>query len=907
MSIKTFKRVPYVITAGLFSLVLSIVGLMPATPVFAAGEGLSTVTNKTGELGSGIAIADLQITGTGNDPLMLNLYAPSGSFNFAAPTATITGSDNNVTLTGTRSEINQSLSVATFTSAGVGTVTIKASLGSNAPNIYVNPDNGHGYSIIEDGDMTWQEARDAAEELYYGGVQGYLATITSQEENDFIQDNLANDGWIGASDADNEGDEPDENEGNWYWVTGPEAGTHFWTGLGGVGQAELGPGDVPYYNNWNVFNEGGEPNNSGNEDCAQFYAGDEEDEGSGQNGTWNDLSCTNDTLESYVVEFGADGNLPNQIERSFTVTVNPRTITINNCEELQDLWDENMHDNIVLGKDIDCAGLDFVPLMPSHEGQIGYRGVFDGNGYTISNVSIDSEEENAGIFAEAYDAEFKDLNVNNITITSHNAWGVGALVGYAENTDVSNVHVSNVNIWSDDGGVGGLIGYLESYREDDPETNFNHITNVSVDGGSIYGDYEVGGLIGAIYWGDALEDELLIDIAYTNVDVEAGGSDGDVGGLVGYLDADYDEDEANTTVTIRDAYSWSNVYAPDGENIGGIVGHFSADSYEGTVTAKLERVYSNGDVTGYEEVGGLIGEICDAYDNDIYIIKDSFAASKVTVLSEDEGGILVGALFGNGNGSDLENGITVSNLYYDQVRAGIDTAGPIEGLDNEVSVVNTTGNQNNYFINNITNAPLNTWDFDDIWVANQHIMPTFKPVTDFDRDGIEDDVEVNAPNNGDGNNDGIPDNQQTHVASLVSPVSGSYITVAVSDSCSLSEVSISNESSHTVQDSAYNYTSGFVNFTATGCDDDQTAVQLYYHGVSPSSLTLRKYNPTTNAYFTITSANLSALSAPLDGTLASYTIVDNDDLDINATNGVITDPVGLAGQTVGSPNTGLAQ
>src|SRR5690606_29343546 len=147
----------------------------------------------------------------------------------------------------------------------------------------------------------------------------------------------------------------------WYWVTGPEAGTHFWTGVGGTGQAELGPGDVPYYNNWATFNEGGEPNNSGNEDCAQFYAGDEDDE---QNGTWNDLSCTGSTLSSYVVEFGGE-TLPTQIERSFNVTISPRTITIDSCEELQALNDDNMYDNINLSKDIDCSGIDFNSLLPS--------------------------------------------------------------------------------------------------------------------------------------------------------------------------------------------------------------------------------------------------------------------------------------------------------------------------------------------------------------------------------------------------------------------------------------------------------------------------------------------------------------------------------------------------------------
>jgi hypothetical protein len=65
----------------------------------------------------------------------------------------------------------------------------------------------------------------------YHGLQGYLATITSQEENDFIEQKLSADGWIGASDDFEQINiaagsflyaDQGEAEGRWYWVTGPE-------------------------------------------------------------------------------------------------------------------------------------------------------------------------------------------------------------------------------------------------------------------------------------------------------------------------------------------------------------------------------------------------------------------------------------------------------------------------------------------------------------------------------------------------------------------------------------------------------------------------------------------------------------------------------------------------------------
>lgn len=150
------------------------------------------------------------------------------------------------------------------------------------------------------------------------------------------------------------------------------------------------------------------------------------------------------------------------------------------------------------------------------------------------------------------------------------------------------------------------------------------------------------------------------------------------------------------------------------------------------------------------------------------------------------------------------------------------------------------------------------------------------------------------------------------MASLVSPVSNKYVTLAVDDSCELSGVSIADVSSHASQDTAFSYQSGFVNFTATGCDNDEANVQLYYHGVSPDAMTARKYDPNTNTYFTITSATVAAAPALVPGTLVSYTVTDNGELDVDDHDGVIVDPVGLAsvlaaGAGVGVPDTGYAE
>ncbi len=143
---------------------------------------------------------------------------------------------------------------------------------------------GHYYEYVPSLGITWTAARDAAALRTFYGLQGYLATISIQDESDLLGSQAPGAGWIGASDATTEGD--------WYWVTGPEAGTLFWRGDAG--------GTAYAYEFWNS----GEPNNSGDEDYAHITA-----PGVGLPGSWNDLSNSGAASgdyqpKGYLVEYG---------------------------------------------------------------------------------------------------------------------------------------------------------------------------------------------------------------------------------------------------------------------------------------------------------------------------------------------------------------------------------------------------------------------------------------------------------------------------------------------------------------------------------------------------------------------------------------------------------------------------
>ncbi|MCU0697077.1 MAG: DUF2341 domain-containing protein [Myxococcaceae bacterium] len=158
------------------------------------------------------------------------------------------------------------------------TRTIAFSLGS----AIANTDTGHFYEYVAS-TQTWTNANGIAQTRRYLGLRGYLVTITSAAENDFIRGKLTADGWIGATTPVN------AFPRTWSWSAGPDTGTAFCQNTSaGVCSSISGR-----YSNWAA----GEPNNFGTgEGCGQIYFL--------NSGRWNDLPCTGTTLPGYIVEYG---------------------------------------------------------------------------------------------------------------------------------------------------------------------------------------------------------------------------------------------------------------------------------------------------------------------------------------------------------------------------------------------------------------------------------------------------------------------------------------------------------------------------------------------------------------------------------------------------------------------------
>ena len=55
--------------------------------------------------------------------------------------------------------------------------------------------------MYESNNITWPNAKTAAEAKTFNGLSGYLATIESADENAFIFSKISQNAWIGASDS----------------------------------------------------------------------------------------------------------------------------------------------------------------------------------------------------------------------------------------------------------------------------------------------------------------------------------------------------------------------------------------------------------------------------------------------------------------------------------------------------------------------------------------------------------------------------------------------------------------------------------------------------------------------------------------------------------------------------------
>lgn len=267
-----------------------------------------TITSNGDITGFRVQISQSYISGASGDYLDYTGTLPSGitaSFNNATGILTFNGT----TTASNWQTLLRTVRIRSVNSTCYSTIRRVTFV---AGSVYYNPLTEHFYEYVS-GTITWTNSKTAAEGRSYFGRAGYLATMSSEAENNFVWKLMSSDAWFGACDdytyvnaalGTSTYASQSAVEGKWHWVTGPEKGTNFSNGNGT-------PVTVSgQYAKW----AGGEPNNAGGEHYGQFY--------SSNSGQWNDLPNTN--LPGYICEYG---DMPGDITSSTTIFT--REVTIN--------------------------------------------------------------------------------------------------------------------------------------------------------------------------------------------------------------------------------------------------------------------------------------------------------------------------------------------------------------------------------------------------------------------------------------------------------------------------------------------------------------------------------------------------------------------------------------------------
>lgn len=173
-------------------------------------------------------------------------------------------------------------------------------------------------------------------------------------------------------------------------------------------------------------------------------------------------------------------------------------------------------ETVKLVDDIDLNNEAWTPI--GQTGATEFKGVFDGDGYTISNLNVDSstqtgEHYSSGLFgwAEAY-VTIQNVKVDGATVKgNHN---VAVIVGYTYSAKITNCHVSNATITcthANEDACGDKAGIIGGYVADESE-----VTNCSATECSVTAGRDAGQLVGTGYAAS------LIGCEATNVTVTAG-------------------------------------------------------------------------------------------------------------------------------------------------------------------------------------------------------------------------------------------------------------------------------------------------------------------------------------------------------------------------------------------------
>ena len=312
-----------------------------------------------------------------------------------------------------------------------------------------------------------------------------------------------------------------------------------------------------------------------------------------------DLQVTDNKDGSFIISLDNNSKMF-YADSNGEIITNENMLEIGTAEELKAFRDDVNNGNSYEGKYVYLTSdivldsgekwepIGFYPMensSPEDETNTPFSGIFDGKGYEINGIYINSTDKVQGLFGLVNNGTIKNIGIGeNCTITGNIS--VGAVVGYLyNNSKATNCYnKANIKVGSYSGGTFGQASMNVIIEKCYNEGNItsNDATNY------------IGGVVGNLTNGSQ------INMCYNNGNIDCTEVDR-VGGIAG-------QSQTNNS-TIDNCFNLGNI---TGKNyVGGIVGQ----TYN---KALLQNCYNIGNINGNNLIGGMSGmnssEIYNCYN-----------------------------------------------------------------------------------------------------------------------------------------------------------------------------------------------------------------------------------------------------------------------------------------------------
>ena len=301
-----------------------------------------------------------------------------------------------------------------------------------------------------------------------------------------------------------------------------------------------------------------------------------------------------------------------------------------------------------------------------------YLGIIGNNAGKINdvifkNITINAPNRSYVACIAKNNAEYIDnINLEEINISGNSY--IGGLIGDTNEQYITNINGKDIEIKGNGNCVGGIIGRLVW----SDKSHYPYTKNINIENATISGNTHVGGILGygriyylqatnvnveGTYYVGGISGYAFINNGWSNIsNSEIKGTESYIGGIAGYHNGVYDCDVNNCKILGTGANSSyiggiggtvaggavgcsvvNSVIEGNGSNIGGINGYIGS--------SQQSFIY-NTEVTGYSNVGGIIGQLT-TYSGSMGIC---YVNAKIRAISNNVGGLVGYANNINANG-----------------------------------------------------------------------------------------------------------------------------------------------------------------------------------------------------------------------------------------------------------------